>query len=164
MTPEEEGGVFSATPASDGLSFADIPRDDACVYLIEDTTSRRCYIGATLDPAHRLRQHNRELVGGAQRTARGTWRFVVIVHGLETWRHALQLEWAFKRRCTRTRGWSRAKRLEALTWVLAQTRWTRQAPLRTDLKSLWVEHLLPRAPEAVGDDHKRASKARPARR
>jgi len=139
--PSAEDAWNAAEHSSDAdISFADLPRDDACVYLIEDTTSRRCYIGATLDPARRLRQHNRELVGGARRTARGTWRFVAVVHGLETWRHALQLEWAFKRRCARTRGWTRAKRLEALAWVLAQPRWTRGAPLRSTLRPLWVAY------------------------
>jgi predicted GIY-YIG superfamily endonuclease len=49
----------------------------------------------------RLRQHNKELSGGAHATgakvARGeTWRRACHVSGFPTWQAALQFEWRFK--------------------------------------------------------------------
>lgn len=60
------------------------------------------YIGATVDRARRLRQHNGELVGGARRTARkhqssGTWSMVISAGPFATERLGLQVEWAVKR-------------------------------------------------------------------
>lgn len=64
------------------------------------------YIGATVDRARRLRQHNGELSGGARRTARargrngdGHWDMVVSAGPFGTERLALQTEWAWKRAC-----------------------------------------------------------------
>ena len=62
------------------------------------------YIGATVDLARRLRQHNGELAGGARRTARkrqkaGQWRMVISAGPFGGERIALQSEWAWKRAC-----------------------------------------------------------------
>lgn len=64
------------------------------------------YIGATVDRARRLRQHNGELSGGARRTARargrnceGHWNMVISAGPFGTERLALQTEWAWKRAC-----------------------------------------------------------------
>ena len=56
------------------------------------------YIGATVDPNHRLRQHNGELVGGARRTKGKQWKRALYVGGFPTWNAALQFEWAWKRK------------------------------------------------------------------
>ena len=44
-------------------------------------TGRSTYVGYTIDPARRLRQHNGLLAGGAKGTSggRGNWRFLFIV-------------------------------------------------------------------------------------
>jgi len=71
------------------------------VYLLESSCKRATYVGATVNLDRRLRQHNKELVGGAHATgikvARGqTWRRACHVTGFPTWQAALQFEWRFK--------------------------------------------------------------------
>ena len=70
------------------------------VYLLQ-ATSGATYVGATVDLDHRLRQHNKEIKGGAHATSRKvnrgeTWRRVCYVAGFPDWRAALQFEWAWK--------------------------------------------------------------------
>jgi structure-specific endonuclease subunit SLX1 len=71
------------------------------VYLLESSCKRATYVGATVNLDRRLRQHNKELVGGAHATgvkvARGqTWHRACHVTGFPTWQAALQFEWRFK--------------------------------------------------------------------
>ncbi len=70
------------------------------VYLLE-STDHSTYIGATVDLDHRLRQHNKEIKGGAVATSRKvikgqTWTRVCHIEGFPTWQAALQFEWAWK--------------------------------------------------------------------
>ena len=66
------------------------------VYLLVAQDGKGTYIGATVDPDRRLRQHNGERVGGARRTAGRQWDRVLYVSGFPDWRAALQFEWAWK--------------------------------------------------------------------
>jgi predicted GIY-YIG superfamily endonuclease len=71
-----------------------------CYLLV--STSGQTYIGATVDPDRRLRQHNKELVGGARRTGAAvatgeTWRRLCKVSGFPDNHAALQFEWRWKR-------------------------------------------------------------------
>jgi len=56
------------------------------------------YVGATVDPDRRLRQHNGLIKGGARATARkpGTWRRMCYVKGFPDNHAALQFEWRWK--------------------------------------------------------------------
>ena len=70
------------------------------VYLLvcEDGAT---YIGATVDLNRRLRQHNKELVGGAKATGRKvsrglSWRRHCYVSGFPDWQATLQFEWRWK--------------------------------------------------------------------
>ena len=70
------------------------------VYLLQ-CEDGNTYIGATVDPDRRLRQHNKELVGGARRTtakaATGLkWQRILYLSGFTDSRHALQFEWRWK--------------------------------------------------------------------
>ena len=70
------------------------------VYLLE-CSDGSTYVGATVDLNHRLRQHNKEIKGGAHATsikvAQGhSWQRVCHIAGFPTWQCALQFEWALK--------------------------------------------------------------------
>jgi structure-specific endonuclease subunit SLX1 len=70
------------------------------VYLLE-CTDKSTYVGATVDLDHRLRQHNKELAGGARATSikvieGHAWERVCHITGFPNWTAALQFEWAFK--------------------------------------------------------------------
>ena len=55
------------------------------------------YIGFTVDPQRRLRQHNGELTNGAFRTEkRRPWQMVCYVFGFATHHGGLQLEWSWQ--------------------------------------------------------------------
>jgi len=68
------------------------------VYLLLSTSNKNTYVGATIDVNRRLRQHNREIKGGAKATTsrvyKGeTWRRICYVSGFPDWSSALQFEW-----------------------------------------------------------------------
>ena len=66
------------------------------VYLLRNAADK-CYVGATVNIERRLRQHNREIVGGAKRTCVcGPWTRVLHVSGFESWNETLQFEWALQ--------------------------------------------------------------------
>ena len=70
------------------------------VYLLH-STNNSTYIGATVDLQRRLRQHNKELKGGAHATtmkveAGETWERACYVEGFPDWQAALQFEWRWK--------------------------------------------------------------------
>lgn len=65
------------------------------------TDKGQTYIGATNDPDRRLRQHNKEISGGARatgiRVAQGlTWKRACYITNIPEWRSALQIEWRWK--------------------------------------------------------------------
>jgi predicted GIY-YIG superfamily endonuclease len=70
------------------------------VYLLL-ASDNSTYIGATVDLNRRLRQHNKEIKGGAVATGskveKGeTWIRVAYVEGFPDWQAALQFEWRWK--------------------------------------------------------------------
>jgi structure-specific endonuclease subunit SLX1 len=72
------------------------------VYLLLATPLRDAtYVGATVDLDRRLRQHNKEIKGGAHatgaRVAKGDiWIRAAHVTGFPDWQAALQFEWRWK--------------------------------------------------------------------
>ena len=70
------------------------------VYLLVSTNGNT-YVGATVDLERRLRQHNKEIKGGAHATgikvAQGeTWTRAMHVSGFPDWQATLQFEWRWK--------------------------------------------------------------------
>jgi structure-specific endonuclease subunit SLX1 len=70
------------------------------VYLLVSSDGAT-YVGATVDLDHRLRQHNKEIKGGAHATsikvdAGEIWTRAGHVSGFPDWRSALQFEWRWK--------------------------------------------------------------------
>ena len=106
------------------------------VYLLYTpaTSGQQTYVGATVDLDHRLRQHNKEIKGGAHATSmqvqRGeTWERVLHVAGFPTWQAALQFEWRFKQltRKLPARMDPLERRLSALKTLLSLDRSTSKA-------------------------------------
>ncbi|MEX0598508.1 MAG: GIY-YIG nuclease family protein, partial [Candidatus Paceibacterota bacterium] len=72
----------------------------AYVYLLT-SSNNATYVGATVDLDRRLRQHNKEIKGGAHATgakvSKGeTWTRALHIEGFPDWPAALQFEWRFK--------------------------------------------------------------------
>ena len=70
------------------------------VYLLV-TSNNATYVGATVDLNRRLRQHNKEIKGGAHATSikvsKGEiWNRACHVAGFPDWQSALQFEWRWK--------------------------------------------------------------------
>lgn len=73
---------------------------ESFVYLLE-CSNGNTYVGATVDLDRRLRQHNKEIQGGARATgaqvAKGLiWKRHCFVSGFPDWTAALQFEWRWK--------------------------------------------------------------------
>lgn len=95
------------------------------VYLLV-SSSGATYVGATVDPDHRLRQHNGELVGGARATkarlGKGeTWRRHCYVGPFEK-RDALRFEWRWKFVSRKLKGTPLQKRLNALDSLMDESK------------------------------------------
>ena len=66
------------------------------VYLII-ASNNRSYVGSTVDIHRRLRQHNKEISGGARYTSMSdNWQLATWISGFPTWSSALQFEWRWK--------------------------------------------------------------------
>jgi len=95
------------------------------VYLLQ-SSSKKTYVGATINVERRLRQHNRELKGGALYTGKwvkrgDTWNCIGYVSGFPTWIDALQFEWKWKKL---SKGTSLQCRLEALNVLITSEKST----------------------------------------
>ena len=99
------------------------------VYLLTSTKGNT-YVGATVNLARRLRQHNKEIKGGAHATgikvSQGeTWTRAAHVSGFPDWQAALQFEWKWKKISQSIKhSSSLQKRLEALNILLSMNRST----------------------------------------
>jgi len=70
------------------------------VYFIQSTNGST-YIGATVDLDKRIRQHNKEIKGGATATSikvqmGEAWSYVCYVENFPEWNEALKFEWRWK--------------------------------------------------------------------
>lgn len=69
------------------------------VYILNSLGTNRSYIGFTVNPKRRLRQHNRKIKGGAKRTKKHKgkrWVCVCLVTGFTSKHDALAFEWAWQ--------------------------------------------------------------------
>jgi structure-specific endonuclease subunit SLX1 len=120
------------------------------VYLL--LSSDNCtYVGATIDLDKRLRQHNKEIKGGAIATSNKvlkgeTWIRVAHVEGFPDWQAALQFEWRWKqlsRKIQSTVKEPLERRMKALKFLLGLERPTSKAKSYSE----W-----PNPPEIVIED------------
>ena len=103
------------------------------VYLLE-ATNKSTYVGATVNLDRRLRQHNKEIKGGAIATGikvnKGeTWRRHCYVSGFPSWQAALQFEWRWKQLSRKLPSQMNPleRRMKALTNLLELDRSTSKA-------------------------------------
>ena len=103
------------------------------VYLLV-SSSGATYVGATVDLDRRLRQHNKEITGGAHATgakvAQGEiWVRAAHVSGFPDWQATLQFEWRWKHisRKYPAKMYPLERRLKALKELLSLERPTSKA-------------------------------------
>jgi len=103
------------------------------VYLLVSSDDAT-YVGATVDLERRLRQHNKEIKGGAHatgaRVAKGeTWVRAAHVSGFPDWSAALQFEWRWKQlsRKLSSKMFPLERRMKALKQLLILERPTTKA-------------------------------------
>ena len=84
------------------------------VYLIYNPVSNRTYIGATTDVKRRLRQHRREIVGGARSTHKfhEHWTLVCYLDGFKSKSEAMRWEKLLK-----LRSWGKKERISNFKMV-----------------------------------------------
>jgi structure-specific endonuclease subunit SLX1 len=82
-----------------------------CYLLASDG---RTYVGATIDPDRRLRQHNGELSGGAKATRGRVWERKCLVGIFDNEHDALSFEWHWKRNSKKFKGSALERRIRAL--------------------------------------------------
>lgn len=103
------------------------------VYLLV-SSDNSTYVGATIDLDRRLRQHNKEIKGGAHATgikvSKGEiWKRAAYVSGFPDWQSALQFEWRWKQisRKLSINMYPLERRLEALKKLISLDRSTLKA-------------------------------------
>jgi predicted GIY-YIG superfamily endonuclease len=104
------------------------------VYLLI-ASDNSTYVGATIDLQRRLRQHNKEIKGGAMATSikvnKGhIWTRVCFVKNFPSWASALQLEWKWKhesRKLFKTHKLPIKRRMYALKNIIFSERSTSKA-------------------------------------
>jgi predicted GIY-YIG superfamily endonuclease len=104
------------------------------VYLLITSNHSNTYVGATIDLDRRLRQHNKEIKGGAHATGikvkQGeTWERVCYISGFPDWSATLQFEWRWKQ-ITRKNPFGISpleRRLKALKTLLSLSQSTTKA-------------------------------------
>ena len=103
------------------------------VYLLV-SSSGATYVGATVDLDRRLRQHNKEITGGAHATgakvAQGEiWVRAAHVSGFPDWQATLQFEWRWKHMSRKypAKMYPLERRLKALKELLSLERPTSKA-------------------------------------
>ena len=122
MEPQEKEPTQESNESNESIESKNF-----FVYLLE-STSGTTYVGATVDLDHRLRQHNKEIKGGAVATSlkvnKGErWKRVLYIKNFPDWKSALQFEWKFKqmtRKIIKTQNKMNPlqRRIEALNQIL----------------------------------------------
>jgi len=102
-------------------------------YLIQNDNFT--YAGVSPDPTRRLRQHNKEIKGGAKYTTSKSpeWQHICLISGFRTKIEAMQFEWAIKHIPPRNLG-GVINRIKKLYTLLNYDKWTSKSPDAVDVK------------------------------
>jgi len=100
-------------------------------YCIKATDSTKTYIGATNDFTRRLKQHNREISGGAKSTAGFHWQPQIHITGFEDRKQLLRFEWNWKH-CIKTTERGIYRRIHMLEFLLKKNEWNKLTILTTE--------------------------------
>ena len=87
---------FSSEGSDSSSSSSDIDETPWFCYMLASVDGRKTYVGATVNPDRRLRQHNGEIGGGAKATKGRVWKRRFLVGGFQGEVPALQFEWRWK--------------------------------------------------------------------
>lgn len=96
-------------------------------YLLLSEDNKRTYVGATINPDRRLRQHNCEISGGAKATKGSKWNRVCYVEGFPDQCSALQFEWKWKYLSKKQKGSALERRKKALAELLTMDKSTEKS-------------------------------------
>jgi len=134
-------------------------------YILRNTYANhinRTYNGYTVNPGHRIRQHNQEIAGGAQYTKKWgnkSWEIYLLIKGFPDHQNALQCEWKIKhparKRIRPPKYNGPSGRITGLNEILKLQKWTSKSIHDTkDLNlEIWVqrdyETLLTDIPENI---------------
>jgi structure-specific endonuclease subunit SLX1 len=117
------------------------------VYLLV-CSNNSTYVGATVELDRRLRQHNKEIKGGAHATSikveQGeVWTRACYVSGFPDWKSALQFEWRWKQlsRKISIKMFPLERRMKALQELLKLERPTTKAKAYSEWDSLPAVHI-----------------------
>ena len=88
-----------------------------CYCLVSDN---KTYVGATIDPDRRLRQHNGELSGGAKATRGYVWERKILVGPFDNSHDALSFEWHWKNKSKKCKGTPLERRIKALESMVTE--------------------------------------------
>lgn len=126
-----------------------------CIYIVgqmnDAAIPQRTYVGYTNNFARRIRQHRKEITGGAKCTSR--WincHPLLIVSGFPDNKTALKYEWRLKRltqQCKSKNCWQR--RCLALGKLLTLERATKTAPSRMDFEQSLFVHTFYHFPDEI---------------
>lgn len=111
--------------------------DGPLVYVIRSIHEDKndlTYVGFTVNMDRRIRQHNREIKGGAWKTLKWyPWKIVLVVYGFESHVSALQFEWAVQnswksrflpqKYTYKGRGRKEAARRATISQLMTHTHW-----------------------------------------
>ena len=106
-------------------------------YLLQSDS--KTYVGATLDPDRRLKQHNGLLSGGAKATRGLLWRRVCLVGVFPEERDALQFEWKWKNLTKSQSGSPLERRRRALEQLMSSEKSTKNSRDFSSYEPLTVE-------------------------
>lgn len=160
-----EEGLVEEDLIEEGLSRdKQIIKKHYC-YLLRnkhEPDKNRTYNGYTVDPVHRIRQHNQEIKGGAIYTKKygaRTWEIYALLKGFPDKHNAQQCEWRIKhpakKRIRPNRYNSPAGRIVGLNEILKLEKWTNNSTIHVNDLNLDLfivkefEHLLTDIPPNI---------------